>query len=312
MNLRQIEAFRTVMLTGSVTAAAEQLGLTQPTISKLIAQLERSAKLKLFDRNRGGRLVPRREAHALLRDVERVMEALEEVGRSARHLARSHVGHIRIAAIPSLGLSFLPKAIAGFLATRPQAGVTLIVREASYVHEWVAAQTMDVGFVTDDFPPGRGTVASLFPTRARAVCVLPDGHPLARRKVLHAKDFADERFVSMGREPTFRALIERAFAEARVARKVTVETNHFAAACIMVAQGLGVSVVDPYSALACHGLGGIVLRPFEPKIPFVVNVLKAVKRPVPLMVEEFLAYLARYQETTDRRIRELTARGAAK
>src|ERR1700754_461630 len=130
MNLRQIEAFRTVMLTGSVTAAAQQLGITQPTISKLIVQLERSTKLKLFDRVRGGRMVRRREAHALLRDVEKVMEALEEVGRSARHLARSYVGHIRIAAIPSLGLSFLPKAIANFIGERPQVGVTLIVREA--------------------------------------------------------------------------------------------------------------------------------------------------------------------------------------
>ena len=311
MNLRQIEAFRTVMLTGSVTSAADQLTLTQPTISKLIAQLERSTKLKLFDRVRG-RLVPRREAHALLQDVEKVMEALEEVGRSARHLARSRVGHIRIAAIPSLGLSFLPKAIAGFVESRPQVGVTLIVREASYVNEWVAAQTMDIGFVSDDGPPGKGTIATQFPGRSRAVCVLPQGHRLAKKKSVRPKDFADERVISMGREPTFRYLVDHAFADAGIARKITVETNHFAAACVLVAEGAGIGVVDPYSALACYDFGRIVLRPFEPAIPFAVKVIKAVSRPVPLMVDEFLSYLTEYQETADRQLKELMSKGPAR
>src|SRR3954452_16217265 len=145
MNLRQIEAFRTVMLAGSVTAAAGLLRLTQPTISKLIAQLERQIKLKLFDRV-NGRLVPRQEAHSLLQDVDKVLTALEEVGRSARHLARASTGHVRVAAHPSMGAGFLPKAVAAFIADRPDIKVTLHVRESSYVKEWVAGQTADIGF----------------------------------------------------------------------------------------------------------------------------------------------------------------------
>ena len=61
MNLRQMEAFKTLMFAGSVTAAAELLRLSQPTISKLIAQLERSTRLRLFER-RKRRLVPTQEA----------------------------------------------------------------------------------------------------------------------------------------------------------------------------------------------------------------------------------------------------------
>jgi DNA-binding transcriptional LysR family regulator len=308
MNLRQIEAFRTVMLAGSVTAAADLLRLTQPTVSKIIAQLERQIKLKLFDRVRG-RLIPRREAHSLLQDFDKVLRALEDVGRSTRHLARGNMGHIRIASHPSMGLRFLPKAIAAFMSDRPDVKVSLNVRESSYVKEWVAGQTADIGFVSDDGPDAVGTSGVRFQDRLSATCVLPKSHLLAKKKVLHPKYFEGERFVSIGRDPTFRYLIDRAFTEAGIDRKITVETNNFATACSLVAEGTGITVVDPYSAHFFHGCGGVVLRSFNPEITFIVNVIRPANQPVPLIVEEFLAHASAEQRHMERLMREILKEG---
>ena len=304
MNLRQIEAFRTVMLAGSVTAAAGLLRVTQPTISKLIAQLERQIKLKLFDRV-NGRLVPRQEAQSLLQDVDKVLSALEDVGRSARHLARASTGHVRVAAHPSLGAGFLPKAVAAFIADRPDIKVTLHVRESSYVKEWVAGQTADIGFVSDDGPQATGTTSTLFQERLSAICVLPAGHPLAKKKILKPKHFAGERVVSIGRDPNFRYLIDRAFTEAGIDLKITVETNNFLTACSLVAENAGITVVDPYSALFLYDTGGVVLRAFSPEIRFVINLIRPAQRPVPLAVEEFLAHVTDEQKAMEKRLKEI-------
>lgn len=307
MNLRQIEAFRMVMLAGSITAAAHLLRVTQPTISKLIAQLERQTKLRLFDRVRK-RLIPRPEAHALLADVEKVAQALENVGRSARHLARGHSGHIRIGAHPSMAIEFLPRAIAGFLAGRPDLRITLNVRESSAVKEWVATQTADLGFVSDDSPDAAGTTAVRFQERPGAVCVLPKGHPLAARKHLEPKHLAGERVVSMGRDPAFRALIDQAFVEASVERRVVVETNHFGTACALVAEGAGVTIVDPYAALAYHRRGAVVLRPFVPEIAFVVNVIRPANQAASRVAGDFLAHVREEKKGLDKALREALRR----
>lgn len=305
MNLRQIEAFKTLMLAGSVTGAADVLGLSQPTVSKLIAQLESETTLTLFDRVRG-RLVPRPEAHALLRDVEKTLSALEEVGRNARQLARSHMGHIRIASIASLGTSLIPQAVASFVKSRPQTTATVYVRSSSYIRERISGHLADIGFVSDG-PVSPGTLSTCFQERPGAVCILPAHHPLRKKKALHAKDFADEPFISVGRDTSFRYQIERAFIDANVNRRMVFQTNHFATACALVAQGAGLTIVDPFSAQAYFGKG-VRLRPFLPEIPFRVNLIRPANRPTPVIVEEFLAQLTEDQLKLNDQLKELMAR----
>lgn len=305
MNLRQIEAFKTLMLAGSVTAAAEQLNLSQPTISKLIAQLETETTLRLFDRTRG-RLVPRPEAHALLRDVEKTLTALEEVGRNARQLARSHIGHIRIASIASVGTSLIPQALASFVKTRPQTTATLYVRSSSYILERVSAHLADIGFVSEG-PVASGTIVTSFQERPGAICIIPAQHPLRKKKALSPKDFEGEPFISVGRETHFRHQIEQQFVDASVSRKMIFQTNHFATAYALVAQGAGLTIVDPFSALAYFGKR-VTLRPFQPEVPFRLNLIRPANQTAPVLVEEFLAHLAEEQKAMNKLLSTLLTR----
>lgn len=306
MNLRQMEAFKTLMFAGSVTAAAELLRLSQPTISKLIAQLERSTKLRLFER-RKRRLVPTQEAHTLLRNVEQALDALEEVNRSATELARAHSGSIRIACIPSIGTGFIPKAIASFRKTHPDTKVTLYVRTAKYVIEHVSGMRADIGLVSESVDQP-AIQAQLFQSAFGALCILPASHRLRRKKVLQPEDFEGEDFISIGRDNPFRYLIDRAFVDAGVTRNIVVEASHVATAAALVAEGAGITVLDPYTAVSCVRPKDVVLRPFQPEIKFEVKLLSPANQPIPLIVEEFLQHLGTEHNAMKRVIRDLISK----
>ena len=307
MNLRQMEAFKTLMLAGSVTAAAELLKLSQPTVSKLIAQIEKQTKLRLFDRTRG-RLVPTREAHSLLKNVETALNALEEVGRSATQLARIHTGAVRIACIPSIGTGFMPRAVAIFLKTHPKTKATLYVRSSNYVVDRVGGKLADVGLVADGVE-AIGADSTSFQEWPGAVCVLPPGHPLRRKKAVEAKDLEGEAFITVGRDKPFRELIDQAFVDAGIYRNMVVETSHFAAAYALAAEGAGVCVVDPYTAISCFRRDEVVLRPFHPEVKFVVNLLKPAHSRVPAIVEDFIAHLFNEQKRMTKVLADLMTRG---
>lgn len=307
MNLRQMEAFKTLMLAGSVTAAADLLQLSQPTVSKLIAQIERQTKLRLFDRTRG-RLVPTREAHSLLQNVERALNALAEVGRSATQLARIHTGELRVACIPSIGTGFMPKAIARFLEVHTKTQATLYVRSSNYVVERVSGKLADIGLVADGVDI-IGAQIREFQERPGAVCALPKNHRLAAKKVLSAEDFEGEAFITVGRDKPFRALIDKAFVDANINRNMIIQTSHFAAAYALAAEGAGVTLIDPYTAISCFKTEEVVLRPFHPELKFIVKLLTPANSSAPAIIDDFIAHLFEEQARMKESLANLLSRG---
>ncbi|WP_346658704.1 LysR family transcriptional regulator [Bradyrhizobium sp. 143] len=111
LNFRQIEAFRAVMLTGTTIAAANMLNTTQPSISRSLAQIQSSAKLKLFELDRG-RLRPTPEAVMLFEAVQRNFLGLEAIEETVASLRRSGIGRLRVACTPALGMSVMPAVMA--------------------------------------------------------------------------------------------------------------------------------------------------------------------------------------------------------
>jgi DNA-binding transcriptional LysR family regulator len=147
MNFKQIEAFRAVMLSGSMTAAAESLHTSQPNISRLIAQLERSSGFRLFERV-GGRLLPTDEGASLFADVQRAFIGLQSLEKSAQNIRRGGTGRLRIAAVPSLSLTFLPKVIQRFRRENPDVTISINTSDSPAVAHWTASQFCDLGLVS--------------------------------------------------------------------------------------------------------------------------------------------------------------------
>ena len=94
MKTRQLEAFRAVMLYRTVTLASEMLHISQPATTRLLADLESSLRIKLFDRVKG-RLHPTVEAQALYEEVQRSLVGMDRIARAADESGICAAAHCR-------------------------------------------------------------------------------------------------------------------------------------------------------------------------------------------------------------------------
>ena len=109
LNPQVYAAFRAVMRAGTVSGAAGVLGRSQPAVSRMIDKLEDSTGVKLFER-RKGRVVPTHAAHLLLDEVERLFVSMASVDDFARRMALGQDSGVGVAALPALGLDFMPES----------------------------------------------------------------------------------------------------------------------------------------------------------------------------------------------------------
>ena len=248
-----------VMLTGSITGASEALLVTQPAISRLIQSLESATGLALFER-RGNHVVPTAEAAALLAEVERSFVGLSRIGAFAQALRDQAAGTLRIAAMPALAGSILTRFAAQFSIRRPDVHISISGVPSHLVTGAVASGQADFGYA--DGPLDRiGLEIEAIPVAA--VAIMPKDHRLAVRDRITPADFGGERFVGIGRGTLFRSRIDTALAG--VPRTISLETPLSHIACLLVAEGGGISLVDPYSAAEFLDKG-IVAKPFTPFI----------------------------------------------
>ncbi|WP_341958299.1 LysR substrate-binding domain-containing protein [Pseudomonas sp. RC10] len=284
MNFKQVEAFRAVMLSGSMTAAAESLHTSQPNISRLIAQLERASGFKLFERV-GGRLLPTDEGAALFVDVERAFVGLQSLEHSAQNIRRGGTGQLRIAAVPSLSLTLLPRVIQRFRQENPEAAISIHTNDSPMVAHWAASQFCHVGlasYVGDDMPGVRTRKICDVP----GVCVFPKGHRLSALAAVKPEDLYGEEFISLSLNDGSRTRVDRAFAGDKEHRKLNLETPYAATVCSLVALGLGVSIVSPMVAQEYLHMG-IETRPFAPQIRFSTYLLLPEDRPQSVLSQRF-------------------------
>lgn len=274
LNPRQIEAFRAVIVTGGVTAAAQAMSITQPAVTRLIHDLQYALGLKLFVK-RGARLVPTNEAMSLYREVERQFVGLERIQAAAQSLREGRAGTLRVAALPAFNVGFLPRLMGRYMKERPGLDVAMYGSISSQVADWVISGFCEVGFaqLPLEFPT---LDVELLPVAAQ-VAVVPEGHPLAEKEVLRPADFAGEPFVSLEQTTLLRYRIDAIFSAERITREVRIETPLSMIACSLVAAGAGLSIVDPFAAAEYAGRG-IVVKPFRPTIPSEVAVIWATGR----------------------------------
>jgi DNA-binding transcriptional LysR family regulator len=275
MKMQHIEAFRAVMLTGSMTHAAQRLHTSQPQISRLIGQLESLTRFPLFDRG-GGRLVPTLDGARFLQEVEKAFIGLAGLEASAAGIRSFGAGRLSMAAMPRLAGGLLTQAAARFKADHPDVRISIRSGTASTVHNWVSSGFCDIGLAMLYSEATGVQVEPVLTTSC--VAIMPAGHRLAQKKSLKPADFAGEAFISF---PTGSPLCERVdaiFNAAGVARAIIAETDLGASVCALVAAGLGVSLINPLAAYEerhsqdRHG-AGLVVRPFEPAVPITIALL---------------------------------------
>ena len=287
LNPRQIEAFRLVMIGGSMTNAAEMLKVSQPAVSRLIKSLEANLRMRLF-RREGNRLIPGHEARRLFEEVDRFHVGMDRVARVARNLREARTGTLRIASMSALALSYMNEGLRQFCAERPELEISLVALNSRSVLDAASTHQVDIGFlqISGDYP---GLDVIPVP-HLRAVCMVPAGHPLAARKHIRLQELEGHALISLGRNSPLRARVDAALAGARVTCRRPIETSLGYSACELAAGGLGIAIVDPFTAAYC-AQPALLPRPLVPAIPFEFSIVLPAHQPRPRMVDDFIAVM---------------------
>jgi DNA-binding transcriptional LysR family regulator len=287
VNLRDIDIFNAIMISGGAGAAADLLDTSQPAVSRSLAKLEADLGFNLFDRVRG-RLVPTREGQLFHAEVKANLVGLDRLKLRAAQIKEVGAGTIRVASLSALGHGLVPRAITAFSRKHPQVRISYQVRTSNVVRDLVASGSFDVGLAADEVDTS-GILHSVF-TTPRAVCVMPKDHRLAHRSVITPEDLSGEAFLTLSPEDTVRVAMDRIFAEHGVHPQIRVETPYGVTIAILAAQGLGVGLVNPFT-IADRMIGGIEVRPFEPAIHFRALLLKPPHGVNSRLVTDFISEL---------------------
>jgi DNA-binding transcriptional LysR family regulator len=258
LTIRQVEAFRAFMQRRSVKGAAEMLYISQPAVSRLIADCEESLGFTLFDRNQG-RLVPTAEALVLYDEVKRAFLGLDRIVLVGEQIRTMRRGSLRIAGAPSVGLNLLPEAIADFQREHDGVDVALLTDSSRSVLELVAGQNYDVYFVVEEIPFAGVQLEQIYD--APMACILPLDHQLASRPSIRPEDLTDQNFVSFSEPFGSRIEVDRLFADHGVLRRCHLESQISQNIVALVEQGLGVSIIDAISAH--YAKARVAVRRFE-------------------------------------------------
>lgn len=289
MNLRQIEIFRTVITNGTTARAAEVLHISQPAVSKMIQELERSLGFDLFHRIKG-RLQPTPEGQLFFREVEQAFLGLTHLRGAAARIRDYGSGELRIACLSALSTNILPRALRAFMTRNPKIAITFQTRMSSNVRDLVASGQFDLGIVADEIDRTGVEVRDF--ARFRVAVAMPEGHPLEELEIIRPADLAGQPFIALAPEDTTRREAELAFEDAGVMPRTVIETPYSTTICSMVAAGIGVGLVNPLTAEPYLG-HGLALRPFEPALHFRTLLIMPPNRLPSRILEAFVEALRR-------------------
>jgi DNA-binding transcriptional LysR family regulator len=286
INPSHIDLFRAVIRHGGMTRAAAALGIGQPHITRAIAQLEADLGFLLFVRGHGSAL-PTEEGEAFSREVERTYAGLDHLRQAARQIRELGTGPLRVACQPSLAARMVPRAIRRLSSACPGVRVSLHVPSPDTIWSWASTGQCDVGLVRprSGYP---GVACETFLT-VDAVCALPRQHVLARKRTIMVSDLVGAPLIAGG-PGVFQQAIEETFARAGVEPRFALMAQYTAARCGLVAEGLGLAIVDPIPARELSGLP-IVLRPFEPRLPIETVLIWLGGRPPSNLAARFISLL---------------------
>lgn len=284
ITFKQVDAFRTVVSTGTVTEAAAMLGISQPAVSRLISDFETEVGFPLFQRS-GRVLVPTEEARLLVEEVRQAVSGMEHIKESAAAIGK--FGHARLSLVVTPGVSsqLAPDLIGEFAAAHPDAMARMEIAPSDDAVEWMVSQNYDFGITTTE--PANPSFESMVIKDNDVYCVVPPFHPLAQKTIVHARDLAGENFISYMPSSRFRFEVDQFFEAKQIERRMQYETRTTDVICRLVARGLGVSVVGS-SAEYLRTISDCVALPFAAPLSFRAVLFWSKNKPMSAVGETFL------------------------
>lgn len=284
ITFRQIDAFKTVVQSGTVTETARILGISQPAVSRLISDLESEVGFKLFARS-GRNLKATPEALLLVEEVRRALSGLEQIKHTATAIKNFKHAQLRLISTPAFSTLIAPQLIQKFAERQPGALVSLEIQSTDVAVEWMVSQNFDFGIAPTIIV--NSAIMSHPLAESQSICVIPRGHKLEGKDVVRVRDLEHECFISYLPDSRFRFEIDEIFNQAGITRTLQYEARTTDAICRLVAQGLGVSIIATMGILP--GVGDeFSMAPFERDIPFNGALIWSRQKAMSAVAKDFL------------------------
>ena len=275
------------MLTGSVSAAARMINVTQPAVSRTLQHAELQLGFQLFQRE-GGRLRPTVEAQALYPHIERLFNQLEDVQRlSASLKAGRGKGELRVLTVLALSYEIFPRAMRLFREKHPAVVVHHEALHSPQIVSSLVLQEADVGYVFSAV--SHPALAQEQLAQRRVVCVVPKGLLPARQVkagTLTLAQLSKLPVIALDGQDPLGILLAHAVRDSGTGLQevMTVQTYHVALA--LAHHGVGVALVEGCTAASADPERVDVLM-LEPELPTTVHMLRPVARPNSLTSRAF-------------------------
>ncbi|MGF1681513.1 LysR family transcriptional regulator [Photobacterium minamisatsumaniensis] len=276
MNLRHVEIFRRVMETGSTKNAAKILLISQPAVSKMLAQFERQLGFTLFQRM-GGRLVPTFEAEQLFESSNSIFSSFSQFSSEVDRIRDSKSGALKILASPSFSQSILSDALVNFSNDYPKVKLYFDTPNQETMTQLLLDHQYEIGLTIT--PIAHPLIISKPLSRAKLVCAFHKDHEFSQLDHISIEQINNEKLISYPRNSPIGQIINDVFLQNQIEQQVDIEVRYCATACNLINAGVGVTIVDVFT-LCNRSFNNVRYIPIEGKHS--ITIFSATPRTKPL------------------------------
>ncbi len=260
MNLHQLKLFHTVARLGSYSRAAEEVRISQPSVSIQVADLERSLGVELFEQL--GKRIYLTEAGRILEEyAQQILGLVDDARLAVADVAGMQRGRLRLGASTTPGTYLLPRVIGRYQEHYPQITVSLEMANARRIQERLLRNELDLGIVGWEVNAGNLATQALMDDEL--VVIVPPAHPLAAAEGLHVRNLRDYRLILRERGSGTREAIEAALRAVGLTVVPAMELSGPEAIKQAVMAGLGITIMSPIVAsdeIAAGRLAAVPVR----------------------------------------------------
>ena len=280
------------MRSGSITLAAESLAVSQPAVSRLIAELENRLSLKLFTRH-SNHIEATAESKLLENHVNQLYVGLEKIELAAQAISHLDYGYLRIVALPVLTDGFLPQVLSDFHKDYPGLRVEMESSTRSEIYDRIQSNQYDIGLSVTSNVKKQNIYSQLFRVQ-NAVCAVPADHNLSSKSRISAKQIANYPLITLPFGSPFRAEIDAIFSHLNLRPNIIFESRTQQSICQFVARNCGIAIVDEAVKYFVNP-DKVKLIPISPKISWEVVLLNSKNVNASVIQKRFVDYLLRYR-----------------
>ena len=238
--LRQLEYAVIAADLGSVAAAADRLGIAQPSISAAIKKLEDQIGLQLFVRQHAKGVAPSHQGAKFLAEARGLLAHAHDVEQSATHDDAGAEGELRIGSFVTLAPMYAPRLITAFTRQYPRARIQLEEGVQDHLFNGLRSGRIEIALIyRHQTPPDLRTTDI---ARLKPQVILPADHKLAAKPTVSLRDLAQEPFISLDIEPS-RSYFLHILEQAGLRPKIAFSSSSLEMVRGMVAGGMGYSLL---------------------------------------------------------------------